>query len=52
MEAMQTGSVKNFIKAESEGRKNTSLPPYGRLGSLIIQSSNLDTLESFVKELS
>jgi len=51
MEAMQTGSVKNFIKAEAEGRKNTGLPPYGRLGALIIQSSNLDTLESFVKEL-
>jgi len=52
MEAMQTGSVKNFIKAESEGRKKTGLPPYGRLGALIIQSSNLDNLENFVKELS
>ena len=52
MEAMQTGSIENFIKAEAEGRKNTSLPPYGRLGALIIQSSNLDILESFVKELS
>jgi primosomal protein N' (replication factor Y) len=51
MEAMQTGSVKNFIKAEAEGRKNTGLPPYGRLGALIIQSSNLDALENFVKEL-
>ena len=51
MEAMQTGSVKNFIKAEAEGRKNTGLPPYGRLGALIIQSSNLVALENFVKEL-
>jgi len=52
MEAMQTGSIKNFIKAEADGRKYLSLPPYGRLGSLIIQSANLDILENFVKKLS
>ena len=52
MEAMQTGSIKNFIKAEADGRKYVSLPPYGRLGSLIIQSANLDILENFVKKLS
>ena len=52
MEAMQTGSIKNFIKVEADGRKDRSLPPYGRLGSLIIQSSNLDILEQFVKNLS
>ena len=28
------------------------MPPYGRLGSLIIQSANLDILENFVKKLS
>ena len=52
MEAMQTGSIKNFIRAEADGRKYVSLPPYGRLGSLIIQSANLDILENFVKKLS
>jgi primosomal protein N' (replication factor Y) len=52
MEAMQTGSIKSFIKVEADGRKDRSLPPYGRLGSLIIQSSNLDILEQFVKNLS
>ncbi len=52
MEAMQTGSIKNFIKVEADGRKDRSLPPYGRLGSLIIQSTNLDILEQFVKNLS
>ena len=52
MEAMQSGSIKNFIKAEADGRKYTSLPPYGRLGSLIVQSANLDMLENFVKKLS
>jgi primosomal protein N' (replication factor Y) len=52
MEAMQTGSVKSFIKVEADGRKDRSLPPYGRLGSLIIQSTNLDILEQFVKNLS
>ena len=52
MEAMQSGSIKNFIKAEADGRKYTNLPPYGRLGSLIVQSANLDKLENFVKKLS
>lgn len=52
MEAMQTGSIKNFITVEADGRKNRSLPPYGRLGSLIIQSANLDILEKFVQNLS
>ena len=51
MRAMQTGKIDNFISAESEGRKYRSLPPFGRLASLIIQSSNLPLLEEFLKKL-
>ena len=52
MKAMQTGDIKSFIKAESEGREFRKLPPYGRLASLIIQSSNLLKLENFLKVVS
>jgi primosomal protein N' (replication factor Y) len=52
MKAIQTGNIKSFIKAESEGREFRKLPPYGRLASLIIQSSNLSRLENFLKLVS
>ena len=52
MQAIQTGNIKSFIKAESEGREFRKLPPYGRLASLIIQSSNLLKLENFLKLVS
>ena len=51
MKAMQTGKITRFIQAESEGREYRKLPPYGRLASLIIQSKNLDLLESFLKNI-
>jgi primosomal protein N' (replication factor Y) (superfamily II helicase) len=52
MKAIQTGKIKNFINAESKGRNFRNLPPYGRLGALIIQSSDLHLLEGFNKILS
>ena len=52
MEAMQSGNIKNFLKIEAEGRSNRNLPPFGRLASLIIQSTNINILEDFVKILS
>jgi primosomal protein N' (replication factor Y) len=52
MKAMQTGKIKSFINAEAEGREFRKLPPYGRLASLIIQSSNLPILENFLTVLS
>jgi primosomal protein N' (replication factor Y) len=52
MEAMQSGNIKNFLKIEAEGRSSRNLPPFGRLASLIIQSTNINILEDFVKILS
>lgn len=51
MRAMQTGKIEKFITVETEARQCRNLPPFGRLASLIIQSSNLLLLENFLKIL-
>ncbi len=51
MEAMQSGDSLTFIESEMQMREFAGMPPYGRLGSLILSSVEAESLNIFAREL-
>jgi len=51
LQALVTGRRDDFLEIETAGRRLNSLPPYGRLASLIISSRDKSMVETYVKQL-
>jgi primosomal protein N' (replication factor Y) len=49
MQALKAQDRDAFIAAEMEGRQMAGLPPFGRLGAVIVSGEDPRTLEDFVK---
>ncbi|MBA5723687.1 primosomal protein N' [Candidatus Liberibacter sp.] len=51
MQALVSGDSNAFYEAEIQGRKDLSLPPFGRLAAVIVSASVRQEAETYVREL-
>src|SRR5690606_26567831 len=49
MQALQAQDRDAFVAAEMEGRRLAGLPPFGRLGAVIVSGEDPRSLEDFAK---
>ncbi|WP_152415169.1 primosomal protein N' [Caenispirillum salinarum] len=52
IQAMVTGETAQFLEAEAEGRRATSMPPYGRLAALIVSGEDEGAVDAACAQLS
>ncbi len=52
MQAIVSGDKNKFVDVELASRYSRSLPPFGRLASLIVQAKNLNELQIYLKLMS
>ncbi|MBE7218977.1 MAG: primosomal protein N', partial [Caulobacteraceae bacterium] len=51
LQALAAGDRDRFLQAEREARRETGLPPYGRLAAVILSSENAPVLEDYARAL-